>query len=386
MKILYQTVPSFFDLDISLIRELSKVADIKVLIILSPESMHSSAFSIESIDSRCAIIPAIEYKGLEKYRKMINMDDWYVANNPDNSIIHSYTLAKKIRNFYRDNSFTFFHSTTGCKTATMNIPFYAQLKNKLCTIHDPIPHSKLSLFDDFVRRWMMFRSFKNILLLSDSLLKPFCKRYHFPEDRIFFSRLSVYDFLLSYEKKSNTYGDYILFFGRIDEYKGVDVLIEAFQKSEVSRQGIKLIIAGKGKLKNNIKQLSKDIILINKYIENDVLANLINNCKFVVLPYLTATQSGCVMSAFAFNKPIIATRVGDLPNEVVDGIYGSLCEPNNIEDLSEKIRVMCSLNLKRFEENIEQRFHSESIYSWNAIAKSLLEVYKTIEKNNNSNQ
>lgn len=379
MKILYQTIPSYFDLDISLIRELSKVVDIKVLIILSPESMHSSAFSIESIDSRCAIIPATEYNGLEKYCKMINLNDWYVANNPDNSIIHSLSLARKIRNFYRSNGFTFFHSTTGCKTATMNIPFYAHLKNKLYTIHDPIPHNKLSFFDDFVRRWMMFCSFKNVLLLSDSLLKPFCKRYYFPEDRIFFSRLSVYDFLLSYEKKSNPYGDYILFFGRIDEYKGVDVLIDAYQKSEVSMHGIKLVIAGKGNLKNNIKQLPNDIILINKYIENDVLANLINNCKFVVLPYLTATQSGCVMSAFAFNKPILATRVGDLPNEVVDGIYGSLCEPNNIEDLSEKIRMMCSLNLKIFEENIDRKFYSESIYSWNSIAKSLLEVYKTIE-------
>ena len=115
------------------------------------------------------------------------------------------------------------------------------------------------------------------------------------------------------------------------------------------------------------------------YIENNILANLIRNCKFVVLPYLTATQSGCVMSTFAFNKPILATRVGDLPNEVLDGVYGFVCEPDNIEELSKNISMMCSLDLKGLEKNIEKRFLAESQYSWSAIASSLLDIYKAIE-------
>ena len=87
MKILYLTVPSFFDLEISLIRELKKLVDIKVVMIVSPESMHSSAFSIDKLDERCDIIPATEYRGLEKYANMINLNDWYIANNPDNIIL-----------------------------------------------------------------------------------------------------------------------------------------------------------------------------------------------------------------------------------------------------------------------------------------------------------
>ena len=67
MKILYLTVPSFFDLEISLIRELKKLVDIKAMMIVSPESMHSSAFSIDKMDGRCDIIPASEYGGMEKY-------------------------------------------------------------------------------------------------------------------------------------------------------------------------------------------------------------------------------------------------------------------------------------------------------------------------------
>lgn len=379
MKVLYQTVPSFFDLEISLIRELTKQVDLKVLMIVSPASMHSSAFSIDSIDSRCDIIPASEYIGMEKYNKMINLSDWYIANNPDNSIIHAISLAAKIRKFYKKGGFTFFHSTTDCKTALMNLPFYATLKNKLYTTHDPISHRKLSFLSDFFRYRMMFNSFKNLLFLSDSLVEPFCKKYAYPRERIYFSRLSVYDFLLSYDIGTNPYGNYILFFGRIDEYKGVDVLIDAYQNSEASRFGVKLVIAGRGNLEHDTSKLPKSIILINKYIANEELANLILNSKFIVLPYRSATQSGCVMSAFAFKKPVLATKVGDLPHEIINNVTGLLAEPNNVIDLSKKINEMLRADIMLYEKNIENRFAPESIYSWTAIAKSLINIYRNLE-------
>lgn len=379
MRILYLTVPSFFDLEISLIRELSKIVDLKVLMIVSPESMHSSAFSIDKLDERCDIIPATEYRGLEKYANMINLNDWYIANNPDNSILHGISLAKKIRKFYNANGFTFLHSTTACKTATMNLPFYAGLKNTLYTLHDPIPHKKQNLFDDIVRSRMMLRSFKNLLFLSDALIEPFCKQYGHARENIYFSRLSVYDFLQSYPHKPNQYGEYILFFGRIDEYKGVDILIKAYLDSQASKEGVKLIVAGKGTLNDIPEILPDNVKIINRYIPNDELAHLIRNCKFVVLPYRTATQSGCVMSAFAFNKPILATRVGDIPNEVIEGETGALCEPNSIESLSKAIDKFCGEDLIVLEDKIKKRFSSESEYSWAAIAKGLVNIYKTIE-------
>ena len=382
MKVLYQTVPSYFDLEISLIRELVKEVELKVLLIVSPTSMHSSAFSIDSIDSRCDIIPATEYKGMEKYQNMINLDNWYIANNPDNSLFHSLSLAKKIRKFYRTNGFTFFHSTTDCKTALMNLPFYASLKNKLYTNHDPIPHNKLSWIADLVRYRFLCYAFKNLMFLSDSLLDPFCNRYGFAKENIYFSRLSVYDFLLSHDQTPNPYGDYILFFGRIDEYKGVGDLVDAYVKSEASSKGVKLVIAGKGELKCKLEQLPQNILFINRYIHNKELACLIRNCKFVVLPYRTATQSGCVMSAFAFNKPILATSVGDLPNEVINDVTGFITEPNNIDKLCENIDMMCNANLEIIEQNIKYRFSDNGAYSWSSIAKSMCDIYKTINLNN----
>lgn len=380
MKILYLTVPSFFDLEISLIRELKKLVNIKVVMIVSPESMHSSAFSIETMDDRCEIIPASDYVGMEKYKDMINLEDWYIANNPNNSMLNGICLACKIHKFYKSNGFTLFHSTTDCKTAIMHMPFAWMTKNTLYSTHDPISHKTISFIDDLLRYRLMFRSHKNLLLMSDALLEPFCARYNVSRDRIHFSRLSIYDFLQYYSTRPNEFGEYILFFGKIVPYKGVDVLIDAFLNSEERKKGVKLVIAGKGNITHNQSQLSDDIIFINKYIDNEELSNLIRHCKYVVLPYISATQSGCVMSAYAFNKPIVATSVGDLPKEIEDGVTGIICKPNNVEDLQIAIDTMGSADIEKMSTYISSKYKEGGEYSWTHAAKMIVSTYNEIIK------
>lgn len=380
MKILYLTVPSFFDLEISLIRELRKLVELKVLMIISPESMHSSAFSIDKLDQRCDIIPAAEYNGMEKYRDMLNLEDWFIANNPDNSIGHCISLAFKIRNFYKQNNFTFLHSTTDCKTAIMFMPYVWKNSNTLYTVHDPIPHRKLSFLNDLIRYRLVFKSYKNLLLLSDALLEPFRNRYKIAAEKIYFSRLSIYDFLQYCKRLPNKIGNYILFFGKIVPYKGVDILIDAYLQSEARLQGIKLVVAGKGFLSHDKLKLGDDIILKNEYISNDELATLIRHCKFVVLPYVSATQSGCVMCAYAFNKPIVATDVGDLPKEIDDGQTGIICKPNDVKDLQSAVDKMCEMNLDEMSQKICSKYANAGLYSWRSSAKSIFNTYITISK------
>lgn len=378
MRILYLTVPSFFDLEISLIRELKKLVDIKVVMIVSPESMHSSAFSIEKLDERCAIIPATQYKGMEQYKDMLNLEDWFIANNPDNSLGHSLSLARQIASFCKEGKYDLLHSTTDCKTAIMLMPFSWSFKRTLFTEHDPISHKKLSFVNDLLRYRLMFKAFKNLLFMSDALLEPFCKKYHHDRRRIHFSRLSVYDFLNTYKDNGNEYGDYMLFFGRITPYKGVDILIDAYMQSTACKHGCKLVIAGKGEIEHETKSLPGNIVLLNRYITNEELSNLIRHCRFVVLPYVSATQSGCVMSAFAFNKPIIATKVGDLPKEVIDGETGVICNPNDIGSLVRAIDILYNDDSTKYSTNIESRYKNGGPYSWEASAELTLKAYEEV--------
>lgn len=378
MKVLYLTVPSFFDLEISLIRELKKLVDIKVVMIVSPESVHSSAFSIDKLDDRCEIIPATEYDGMVKYKDMINLEDWYIANNPDNSVTHGIRLAFNIHKFYKKNGFTLLHSTTDCKTAIMYMPYAWITKNTLYTEHDPISHKKLSYLNDLVRYKLMFKCFSNLQFYSDALLELFCKKYKYKKELIGFSRLSIYDFLTTYKNYGNLYGDYILFFGKIVPYKGVDILIEAYKRSDACRNGVKLVVAGKGLIKHDAQTLGENIVVLNRYIDNDELANLIRHCKYVVLPYLSATQSGCVMSAFAFNKPILATDVGDLPKVVIEGVTGAVCEPNDIGKLCSAIDKMEHEDLELLSNNIANLYQEGGELSWQKSAQLIVDIYKSI--------
>ncbi len=378
MKVLYLTVPSYFDLDVSLVRELSTFVDVHAMLIVSPQSKKSSAFSIDEIYRECGVFSAQEYEGFRTYDNAVDVKRWSIANNPDNSANSCLKLSKKIKAFAKINHFDLIHTTTSCKTALFLAPYLWKFPHTLFTVHDPISHNRISLFDEILRRKMFYNANKNLLLLSRALLEQFCQRYHIDCNRIYFSSLSVYDMLTRYTPPENEYGEYVLFFGRIEKYKGVDLLINAYEKSDLPSNGVKLIVAGKGSVNYDDSNLPKNVVLINRFVENDELAGLIRNCKYVILPYLSATQSGCVMSAFAFNKPILATDVGDLPYTIENGKTGMICKANNRSALCEAMNEMEHADLKTMEMNIKEKYQKRGGHSWYRIAESLYGVYKEI--------
>ena len=376
MNLLYLTVPSYFDLEISLIRELSKFCNVKVLLIVSPESQKSSAFVLDELKSEADIFSWNSYDSLKKYSSMINPSQWFVANNPDNSLKSGVLLARKINKWIKDAEFV--HCTTDCKTMLFCLSTIYAKKNTLYTVHDPIPHNKVSMARKFYIN-LGYRCFKNLLFLSNSyndLIK-----YEFSRYNTFYSKLGIYDFLCTYKCDKIIENKYILFFGRIDKYKGVDVLVNAYLKSSLPANNIKLVIAGKGSLE--LKECTnKNIVIINRYIENHELASLIKFSLFVVLPYRTVTQSGVLKSAYAFDKPVVATRIGDFATEIIDGKEGILVNPSDEVDLSRGIERMIKSDLSDYSENIHSRYSESGVEGWNKIAQQLyFDTYKVIYEN-----
>lgn len=378
MKILYLTVPSFFDLDVSLVRELSTFVDVRVVLIVSPQSKKSSAFSMEKLFSKCCLLPARECEEMNKYGDIIDLSRWSIANNPDNSFSSCIKLSGKIKDFIKSNHFDLIHTTTSCKTALFLTPFLYRFPHTLFTVHDPISHKKTSLFENLFRRKMFYKANENILLLSRSLLDRFCEKYGVGKNNIYFSSLSIYDILTHFAISKNDYGSYVLFFGRIEKYKGVDLLIDAYEKSDLPSNGVKLIIAGKGNIDHKNTESPINIVFINRFVENDELANLISHAKYVVLPYISATQSGCVMSAFALNKPVLATDVGDFPNVVKNGCTGMICKANDVDAICEAMNKMEHVDLSEMELNIKRKYQEKGPFSWYRIAEALCGIYKEI--------
>jgi starch synthase len=131
----------------------------------------------------------------------------------------------------------------------------------------------------------------------------------------------------------------LLFFGRIVAYKGLDTLLEALQL--LQRRGVTfhLIVAGPGLLQpygSLLAQIqSKEII--NSYIPDEKVAEYFNRSEIIVLPYREATQSSVAALALSAGTPIIASRVGALPEILVDQVNSILVPPEQPAALAEAI-------------------------------------------------
>ena len=132
---------------------------------------------------------------------------------------------------------------------------------------------------------------------------------------------------------------YILFVGRIDPIKGIEYLIKAYKIINKKHKDIKLVIVGTGLYESYIKQISddKNIVFIGHVSDKMKLSQIYKNSLMVVLPSLYEALPMVLLEAMACGKPVVASRVGGIPDVIEDGINGFLVEPRDIMGLYEKI-------------------------------------------------
>ena len=176
--------------------------------------------------------------------------------------------------------------------------------------------------------------------------------------------------------------NYTLFFGLIRDYKGLDLLLEAWAKWKP--EGRKLLIAGefyasREKYIALIERLGLQdrVVLHDHFVADEVVRYYFSAADCLVLPYRTATQSGVTQIAYNFSLPMIVTRVGGLPEIVPDGRVGLVCEPTveAIADALQKIYV--EGELQRLRENFTEE---RKRFSWSAMCDKLEEVYNMTKK------
>lgn len=175
---------------------------------------------------------------------------------------------------------------------------------------------------------------------------------------------------------------YVMFFGFIRKYKGLDLLLEAIAKPEVSAANIHMIVAGEY---YGDKEMYEDLILkldlqnrvhlFTDFIPNDELRRYFGAADCVVLPYRTATQSGITQTAYHFERGMVATRVGGLPEFVEDGKTGIICEPDPA--------AIATALVKYFEPGIpdlhENLLAAKARYSWPVFIEKLLAFAGTVK-------
>lgn len=166
----------------------------------------------------------------------------------------------------------------------------------------------------------------------------------------------------------------LLFFGFVREYKGLKYLIEAMPEIREKVQNVKLFVVGdfagdKDEYMKLIgeKGVAEDISIFDGYIPDKEVEKFFAASDLVVLPYVSATQSGIVQIAYNFEKPVVATNVGGLPEVVKDGKTGYVVEPCDPHALAVKIAEFFDLN--KGEEFSDGIIAESEKYSWDRMVE-----------------
>ncbi len=180
---------------------------------------------------------------------------------------------------------------------------------------------------------------------------------------------------------------YSLFFGLIRDYKGLDLLLDAWAqlKSEGKTAKQRLIIAGefynnKGKYLDQISALGliDDIVMHDYFIRDDQVRYFFSAADCLIQPYHSATQSGVTQIAYHFELPMIVTRVGGLSEIVPDGVVGYVCDATAPSLAHAISRLREPGVMERFSANMRTE---KKRFSWEAMAEKTEELYRlTMQK------
>jgi glycosyltransferase involved in cell wall biosynthesis len=171
----------------------------------------------------------------------------------------------------------------------------------------------------------------------------------------------------------------ILFFGRIWEYKGLEYLIRAEPLISARVPEVRILIAGQGEDFSRYARMMthpERFEVHNEYIPEEQAVEYFRRASVVALPYIEASQSGVIPFAYSAGKPVVATKVGGLPEMVEHDQTGFLVAPRDVTGLAESItRLLLDAPLRhRMGANAKRKIETEC--SPSTIAQRTMQVYR----------
>ena len=257
----------------------------------------------------------------------------------------------------------------------------------VATFHDIEPHpgedrlldvgSLLYRLTLFVSRVMPERIFVHGKALREILVED----YRVRRERVNVIPIGEHEvapFVKFAENDPGPDGRRVLFFGRIHRYKGLDCLIRAEPLITHEVPDARIVIAGTGEEFGRYEEAmaGRDAFEVYNYrIPYEEGARLFEQASVVALPYIEASQSGVIPTAYGFRRPVVVTNVGSLPEVVDDGVTGYVVPPRDPEALAAAIVSLLKdpAACRRMGDQGYTKLKTDM--AWSTIARSLLAIY-----------
>lgn len=258
----------------------------------------------------------------------------------------------------------------------------------ITTFHDIMLHpgrNKLNIFITQIVRFFLIKKSKYIFVHGKKLKNDFMLEYKYPKEKIIvisMGEINVSPFK-KYFNENITEDNSILFFGWIAPRKGLKYLIESEKYIKREINDFKIVIAGKVGGDGQYYKECMDLIGNNSnfkvyphFISWIDGACLLQKCNMVVLPYVEVSQSGVIPTAYGFEKPVIITNVGSMPEIVDEGETGYIVPPKDSKSLAKAIIKLLKNNKmrKRMGQNAHKKLVTD--LSWEKISNITIEVYQ----------
>lgn len=311
-----------------------------------------------------------------------------------NSVFFNVRIGKYIKKEFHDVEYDFLYVPM--------IQMWSYKINRLfphilqvVTVHDPVPHSSRLIsprdimYNSVCRKTI--RMADRVVILSEIFRETIKKKYHHIDRNIVtipHGRFSYYKNFFTKADNVNIQDDKIhfLFFGRIESYKGLNILYDAYAALEEKYSNqCDLRVVGSGDFSEYIDKYSKlkTVEIVNRWIrDEEVISFFEKENTVLVIPYISASQSGVIPIAMEMKCPVIATNVGGISEQIRTGETGLLCDPDAhalLKTLEYAINYW-----QKCMDMAEQACNELGNLNWDKLAGKLLDYIKN-EKNRNNN-
>lgn len=365
-KILYYTQVYFLDNALEYVKLLTdNLHELHVLIDLSPNQLQANILHLE--------VNLEGYEGLTPLDQIC--DSWKLgylmpylkacksvnfAVYPSKKIAPTLKVSQQIRKHIQIIAPDYIHLDEVSNRHLFLLPYLmGQRKRIILNIHDPKLHSGEA---DLIRYWsrkLLFRYIPSFVVFSEhskNLLATQLMR-HKKITSLKLLPYTVYSKFLKNETPSDE-KKYVSFVGRISPYKGVELFANAINLVHARFPEQQFIIAGKTITDYNPEFLTvpqKNLEIRNRFLTNEEMSEIIGQSKLIVCPYIDATQSGVIMTAYALKCPVLVTNTGGLPEYVTHEKTGIIVDGTSPEAISDGI---CQLLAKDYFSHLQNELKS----------------------------